>query len=121
MTDLWQAVANSDAAEPFTINRSVGRFVAGGWAEEKTTLKVWGIVSNLSPEDLGQIPEGDVVNGMRGFNSRQKLYRTHGDDGEGSGVSDVITYKGDDYRIAWVLDYSNRGYWKAAAVRMRIE
>jgi len=114
---VMDAIANCDLAEPYQVLRSNGSFVNGGYEEIETTLNLWGVVSNVSAEELSQTPDADRVTGARGFHCLQQLFRTH-DDSQGTGTSDIIVYKGTQYRVLAVLPYANRGYWKAIAVRM---
>jgi hypothetical protein len=109
---------DSDIGEPFTILRSNGIFVAGGFSSTTTTIAAWGIVTVAKPKELDMIPEGDRQNEVRAFYVTQPLYVTRDNAVEGTGVSDVLVWNNIQYRVMVEPQYSNRGYWKALATKL---
>jgi hypothetical protein len=105
-----------DFAQSFTIQRSTGAFVLGGWQSATTSLTAVGIVTVAKERELRQVPEGDRVTGAMLFFSPTILYLSHG--GGKAAVSDQLVWRGDTYRIAKVWPYVDFGFWKAFAVRM---
>lgn len=109
-------VFGDDLAEPFLIIRaSKGGYQAGGWKQQKTEIKAYGVVNPASAKQLQMIPEGDQVNEATVFISPKEMFTTSGDK---SGTSDVLTYRGEKYRIFNVLAYGKSGFWMAFADRM---
>ena len=116
--DLSLALSDPNVAESWQIQRSNGSWVAGVWTEgNKTAIRVRGWSCPASMRDIQMIPEGDRVSLMRSFHSRVQMYTSRNDQ-DGLGISDVILYKGDQYRVVSVLQEGNRGYWKAIAAYM---
>jgi hypothetical protein len=118
--NLAEALHDSEITEAFDVVRSAGQFVAGGWQDTKTQLRLFGVVSVAQPDDLQMIPEGDRVVGARAFYSCRAMFVTRGADqpGDPTGTSDVLLFQGVQYRVCRVFNYRNRGYYKAIAVRM---
>jgi hypothetical protein len=116
--NLEEVILDGDLADPYTVMRSNGQFVAGGFTDTKTSFNVWGVVSLASLKDLQMVPEGDRVTEMRVFYSNQPLYVTRSNVNEGTGTSDILVWNGIQYRVVSVLPQSNRNFWKAIAARM---
>jgi hypothetical protein len=130
-------------AETYTIMRSTGMFVRGGWQTTATQVPGYGVVSVANAEDLEMIPEMDRVTGAQVFHSFDRIYLTEIDEdfssgavkscgsgsngGNGSGstngtiqrVSDIIIWNNLSWRVMHVYPQPNHGYWKAIAVRLR--
>lgn len=118
MINLAAIAVDPDFAQPYSISRQTGQWGPGGWVPgTPTTLAMYGAVTVGSEKDLKQIPEGDRAEGAMIFYAIQEIYVTRLD--SGSGTSDVITWRGEQYRVAKVWPYAHAGYWKAYAVRMK--
>lgn len=115
MIDVSDIINDPDFATRLTVTRSQGVFARGGWQSTSTTLTVMGVANTSSGNDLEQLEEGDRVTGNMTFYSTQPLYATRA--GASAGLSDLITYKGDTYRLAKVWDRSANGFFKAVGVR----
>lgn len=131
MINLTRVVTSSLLAEPYTIQRSTGKFILGGWKTESVNIPGYGVVSVASEEDLDMMPESDRVTGSMVFHSECRIYITQLDGGfdqQGMGqggfgvskqrVSDQIFWTDQLYRIMHVGPYPNRGFWKAIGVRL---
>jgi hypothetical protein len=135
--NLSRVVSNPMMAENYTIRRSVGSFVLGGWQKSWSVVAGYGVISNASDEDLEMIPEGDRVTGAIVVHSVDRIYITSSEvegggyseqpfstSGYGGGevmeyISDQVVWNNQTYRILHVGPYPNRGYWKGIAVKMR--
>jgi hypothetical protein len=115
---LDEVVLDADLAEAYTIIRSNGKFVMGGWQDTKTTIPGFGVVTVARPNEIQMLPEGDRNSEVRAFYSAQPLYETRDNPQEGTGVSDILVWNGFKYRVMVVPEYGNRGYWKAIAAKM---
>ncbi len=115
---LDEVVLDADLAEAYTIIRSNGKFVMGGWQDTKQTLQGFGVVTVARPSEIQMLPEGDRNSEVRAFYSAQPLYETRDNFQEGTGVSDILVWNGFKYRVMVVAEYGNRGYWKAIAAKM---
>ncbi len=114
--ELQDVVNDYDLADNFTILRSEGSFVAGGWQDKKTSIPVWGVVTVATDKQLQMIPEADRVTGARMFLCEQPLYTTSE---MNSGTSDILVWGNQQYRVLSVGPYENRGgYYCAIASRM---
>jgi len=128
---LEEIVNDLDLAESFTIQRSTGSFVLGGFSTVVTNVQGYGIVTVAKDQDLEMIPEGDRVTGAMLLHSATKIYITTlgaptygsdqynpGDYGGNQHVSDIIIWHEQQYRVLSIAPWSNFGYWRAVMVRM---
>jgi hypothetical protein len=116
ITSYQDAINNSDIAEPFIILRNPGAQKLGGWAAgAQLSIKAYGTVSVASPKQLNALPEADRITGTRVFVSTTPMYVSSEDLGI---TSDQLQWKGDLYRVMFVSDRSNRGFYSAVATRM---
>lgn len=117
MIDVSDIINDPDFAQPFTIKRSTGgAFVSGGYTSSNSTIQGYGVIQPASDREHEQVPEGERVAGSISIYSATALYTTYG--GDPSGLSDIVTWRGDDYRIVSVGPYQDFGFFKALAVRM---
>lgn len=118
MINVGEIINDPDLCQSFTVSRSSGQFGAGGWMENApTSLTLLGVITPSTADELQQVPEGDRVTGAMTFYSTVILFETH-DDSQ-SGTSDILTWRGQKYRIVRVFPYEDYGYNKAVAVRMQ--
>jgi len=94
-------------AQPITITRkhgswSGGRFTLEGEAE---TFRITGILQPPSPEQLEFFPEGEKREGQVVVYTKTHLYLTEGDM-----VSDVVTWRGEDYKIVNINRWQDYGF-----------
>jgi hypothetical protein len=114
---LQDVVNNPDLAEPFTILRITGQQGTGGWlAGTPQSISVYGTVSIASARELEMIPEADRVHEVRVFHSSTQMYGTSENR---SGTSDILVWRGIQYRVLKNPNYSQRGFWEAFATRMQ--
>lgn len=114
--NVIDAVTNSDIAETWTLTRSVGSFKVGGWSNDSSQpIQFYGVVSVAGQRELSMVPEGDRAMGAMVFWSIAEMFITNV---TGSQTSDIITWRGEQYRIRNVRHYPQRGYFRAVAVRM---
>ena len=112
---LDDVVTDPDLAEWYTVERSIdGQFVAGGYTDAKTTLQMYGVVSRDVSKEMDMVPEGDRVKALRAFWSTQEIFLTNE-----NGISDVLVWQNEKFRVVAVSNYSNRRYWKAIGARMQ--
>lgn len=115
MIDVSDILLDPDFAQPFTVTRSQGVFARGGWQSSTTSLTLRGVANTASGNDLQQLPEGDRVTGSMAFYTTAPIYATRA--GASAGLSDLITYNGDVYRLAKVWNRNQNGFYKAIGVR----
>ena len=117
MLDMSVVLNNPDLCQAFTAQRSTGSFVAGRFVSTATPVSLYGSVQVADAKTLDQVPEGDRVVGARTFWSTSPIYETRTGDHEG--LSDILIHAGQQYRVAKVWDWSDNGYFKAYAVRIK--
>jgi len=111
-------------AEKFTVVRLEGAWGAGGWQETKRmNITARGVISIASPKQLETLPEADQVHGAIVINTRTPLFGTRigasgPDETAKPGTSDIIVWRGQNYRVLTVYPYRTRGYCWAIAGRM---
>lgn len=117
LANVIAAVTNPDICETWQLIRNTGSWKAGGWSEDtSTTMNVYGVASVADDRALDMLPEGDRVRGGMMFWSMTEMFVTN----EGAmGTSDVLVWRGEQYRILSVRQYPQRGYFRAMTVRMR--
>lgn len=131
MIDVSDVVNDPDFAQGFTIERSTGQFVAGGFEKTPSNVQGYGVISVAADEDIQMLPEGDRIDGAMVFHSHERIYLTQLDGGYdqaqyGAGgfgvsvqhVSDQIYWRGQKFRVMHVAPYEDYGYWRAIGVRM---
>jgi hypothetical protein len=110
--DISEIVSDPDLAQPFTIKRSTGQFALGGYQTAVQEIQAFGVIRPTNTVDLEIVPEGDRVLGMMTFWSATEMHTT-----STAGTSDVLSYRGDDYRVLQVMPSGDFGYWKAIGAR----
>lgn len=103
---------------PKAIARDAGSFLLGKWNPSITLLDFYGIVQPANSKDIQMVPEGDRVEGMMTFHSSNRIYETHSGDSIPDGISDVITWRNQTYKIMFVYPWEDFGYYRAIGVRM---
>jgi hypothetical protein len=113
---IAEVVNDPDFAQTFTIVRSNnGRFVMGKWVNNTIKINAWGSLQPPTPEELEMVPEGDRVTGVVAVHTSMLIYETNVQQG---GISDIVNWHGQDYRVMKVFPWQDYGYYKALAVRM---
>jgi hypothetical protein len=88
------------APRPYTILRSVGTFVLGGFESTTTAITTFGPVQQMSDKEISVLPEADRVGALRSFWNVQPIYvtrgtvplpGTHGEVPVGSGVTYTLS------------------------------
>lgn len=102
MISVQEVIVDPDmiAPQPFTILRSTGKFVPGGFDSTTTSIPVFGPVQQASDREIQMLPEADRVSSIRSFWSTQPMYETrgyapvpgvHGEQPVGSGVTYTLS------------------------------
>ncbi len=118
---MSDVVNDADFAQAFTITRSEGgSWQAGVWTNATTEIPSYGIIQPATKYDLKQVPEGDRVEGALSFHSSQPIFKTHtvAQNDTNAGISDIIVWHNQSYRIAYVYPWADFGFFKAVGVRM---
>lgn len=114
---IADVVNDPDFAQNFTITRSQGgQFKLGRWQNATTSVAAWGSIQPPNPEELEQVPEGDRVLGLIAIHSSQPIYETNVE--LTNGISDIVIWHNQNYRVVKVFPWQDYGYWKALATRM---
>jgi len=129
--DVSEVVDSADMAQDFTILRSSGFWQNGTWISQTTQINGHGVISVrpltdtgqhrksiASPRDIEMLPEGDVVKGAMVFWSSQPIYGTNVNSQGQAGSSDLLMWRGKQFRVLTVSQYSDYGYYRAVATRM---
>jgi hypothetical protein len=80
MISVQEVVVDPDmiAPRPYTILRSTGKFVLGGFESVVTPISMFGPVQQASNKELQMLAEADRIGGVRSFWSTQPIYVTRG-------------------------------------------
>ena len=117
MINVSELLTDPDFGQAFTVQRSSGSFQLGGYVSTTTPTPYFGVITVASDQDLETLPEGDRITGSMMFHTAQPLYTTNAGP-SASGLSDVIAWRGQLYRVAKVFPYQDWGFYKAIGVRM---
>lgn len=120
MIDLGLIPNDPDLAQNYTILRSNNnsQWLTGTFQSQTEEVPGFGVVSVASLRDLEMVPEGDVVHGAMAFWSSRPIYGTRATQGQAGLASDILVWRGENYRVLNVAEYRDYGYWKAIATRM---
>lgn len=102
MISVEEVVVDPDmtAPQPYTILRSTGKFVLGGFESTTTPISMFGPVQQASNKEILMLPEADRVSSARSFWSTQPIYVTrgyapvpgvHGESPIGSGLTRLLS------------------------------
>lgn len=117
--DVSDIVLDPDLAQTFTILRSTGVFGMGGYQSVTTTLTLSGTITVASEKHLRMVPEGDRPTGAMAIYSAQRIYVTHqAGANQTQGLSDVLVWRGQNFRVIAVKEWSDYGIWIAVAERL---
>jgi len=102
-------------AQSFTVQRfqNAGEFELGGYQETPTVLTLYGTIQPATAKQLDMVTEGDRVRGAIAIWCSQRIYIT-----TQAGTSDLITWKGQIFRVASAKEWSDGGFWECIAVRI---
>ena len=106
-------------SQHYTVLRTSGGWQKGKYVlAEPQELDFTGTITVAREKDLLIVPEGDRVKGTMCFHALKEIYVTHKDGSEQSGISDIIVWRGNHYRIVSVSPEIDYGYYKAIGNRM---
>ncbi len=80
MISVFEVVVDPDliAPQPFTVLRSTGQYVLGGFASTTTSISLFGPDQQASDKEVQMLPEADRISAVRSFWSTQPIYETRG-------------------------------------------
>ena len=116
MIDVSELMSDPDFAQPYVVERSTGVSGPGGWQGAVKPILMYGPTQPADAQTIQMVPEGDRVYGARIFWATQPLYETRG--GKSAGISDVLIWQNQRFRIIAVWPWQDGGFYKALAVRM---
>jgi hypothetical protein len=120
LIDMSDVVNDQDLAQAYSVTRSVGSFVLGGFHVDSTSeIPFWGVIQPSTPEEIELVPEADRKTGMMTFHSQQQMFSTYTEGiGTASGLSDVIVWRGQPYRLTVIDPWGDFAYWRAIGTRL---
>lgn len=116
MIGLGNVLLDVDLAQPVTIYRQTGSFVAGVWTPgTPTVITTTGVITIPSATDLDQVPEGDRQKGAIVVFVPIPLQVT-----SASGTSDQVLWArdGNYYRASQLFPFGDYGFYKCICIRM---
>lgn len=107
---------DSDTAEKMIVERTTGSgYVDGLWVKGTiTTFKTLASAQQPTPKQLETLPEGDRARDPFLFISKKPLLAA---DDKTNTAADLVTFKGQKYKIIKVGDWSSYGHTMAFGVR----
>jgi hypothetical protein len=80
MISVQEVVVDPDmiAPQPFTVLRSVGQFIVGGFSTTVTCIPMFGPVQQATDKEIAMLPTNDRIGEVRSFWSTQKIFLTRG-------------------------------------------
>ena len=120
MIDVSELMSDPDFCQPFSVLRSTGVNGPGGWQAAEATLDFYGPTQPADATTLQMVPEADRVYGARLFWAAQPIYETRTASQAGAaGISDVLIWRGQQFRVHSVWPWIDGGFFKALCVRMK--
>jgi hypothetical protein len=118
--DMSFVVNDPVFAQSFTIVRSSGDFVAGIWSNVPVTIAAYGSIQPATNEELVYVAEADRVKGVNCIHTQALMYETHTVESPdpNAGISDIINWHNQQWKISYIYPWSDYGFTKALAVRM---
>lgn len=119
MIDVSELLTDPDFCQPgaITITRLEGRNVDGYFQTTPSSFETIGIIRPASTEDIKMLPEGDRVEGMIIIYTSVQLFGTRKAQPNAGGLSDEVTWQGENYKVVQAANYSQFGYYKSMAER----
>ena len=117
MIDLSELLTDPDFSEPISIARTnVSWLLSGEKPTTSITIPAIAIVTPTSAEDVQQLPEGDRVSGAMTFRSTTVLQMAYENGATGSTEADIVTWRGQPWKIVYVWPWNSFGVPKAVGV-----
>lgn len=116
--NVAEMIKDPDFAQKFQIERhEQGVFLDGLYSSLTKTIDVYGIVQPYQPKTVEYLPNGDQITGDIKIWLNQPIFTTRINDTD-SGISDIIIYKKEKYKVTYVKDWEYHGYYSAVAKRI---
>lgn len=116
--NVGRIVLDPRFSQAFTVTRmGSGTWTNGRFSGSTSTLNVTGTIQPATSDDIAQMPEGDFIKGGIIIYTTVPLYTTQLGASNTGSISDEVTWKGEQWRIIQVKDYSDHGYYKALATK----
>lgn len=102
MISVFEVVVDPDmiAPQPFTVLRSTGRFVLGGFESVTTPIPMFGPVQQANDKEIQMLPESDRVGDIYAFWSTQPVYVTRGYAPVPGAHGEALTVAGTTYTLS---------------------
>ena len=102
MISVEEVISDPDMVAPqsFTILRSTGQFVAGGFQSTTTPINCFGPVHVASDKEIQMLAEADRVGAVRGFWANIPIYTTRGTASVPSVHGEVPTGSGTTFTLS---------------------
>lgn len=120
MINLATVIHSPMLSQGITIKRSSGIWEDGDFVSDgilPSTLHLRGIVTVASSRDLSMVPEGDRQSGAMKVLTTERLYVT-GEINDSSNFSDILVWRGEEYRIYSVTPDADYGFYRSIAMRV---
>ena len=107
MPDVTSLLLDPDlGAQSVTVKRTTGLWQGGRFVPQTTTsFQAVGNLQPATPEQLEFFPEGERREGQMVFYTKTTLYLT-----EGNEVSDVLVWRGEEYKIINLNRWQDWGF-----------
>lgn len=121
MIQVTEVIEDPDFAQTIYVTRTTSAWVMGSFVPQQSEqLTLYGTVTAANARDLDQVPEGDRQKGIMCFYTPQQLYTTGNNDNH-VGPSDIVTWRGNKYRIIQIFPQMDYGYCKALGAQEEAE
>jgi len=120
LIQVGEVLNDPDVCQEFQVLRSAVTWLNGVAQNTTVPLDFYGAISIAKSRDLAMVPEGDKISEAIVCWSTQELLGTHATEGIG-GLSDLIVWRGLQWRVLECKYYSDYGYWRAVATRLKTD
>lgn len=118
MINVSRLITSPNFQQSFTVTRQSGDWseATGEFETTVQTISMVGVIKPLTTKELAIQPEADRASGMINVYTLQAVFPTGLTPQKR--ISDQVTWKGEQYRVLNMADYSDYGFYKATCVRM---
>jgi hypothetical protein len=119
MISVAEIVIDSDFAQSFTVNRTLGTFVNGRFVPTVTTFLVYGTIQPQQTSDTLQLPGGDQIRGAIDIWTLTPLLTAQlGDPASTDNfVPDEVVWNGEAYKTMQGMNWTDFGFYHSIGIR----
>ena len=117
MIDVSELITDPDFCQTIHVKRNKCQIVSYKPQIDESKLELVGVITQADKKSIEMLPEFDQVTGAINVYTREELYTT-GDYPDGDYISDIIVYRGREYKVYANVANMDYGFCKSTCVLM---